>query len=207
MPSDYKYPLDEDEPFEIYSNLDKRLEYLGKALKNESSRKIYCSLVKENLSISQISKKVDISLENVHHHMKNLKNAGLVKRHDMKYGQKNNVVIIYKAISSIIILNEPQISKAKEDKNLLKSIKKYSKFAVIGFAGIVSWFATLSLKSNKIPVQRGSSDIESNQIYNVLLSFIDQLIIHINPIIITSIVIIIGIILILKIKKIRGPSH
>ena len=72
---------------------------LGMALNNSHRRKILLICEKNNYSISEIKKKIDLTYANTHKHIKILVNAGLIKTEETK--NQNSQVVLVKPLYKI----------------------------------------------------------------------------------------------------------
>lgn len=214
--TDFENSTDEEmQKIKIFSNDDEKIKSVGEILSNESSRIILQSLLDEELTANEISNKLLISLQLVTYHLKKMRELGFVviskvttnsKGHDMKYYTATNL--------SIVIVPSSISKKAKESKLLVRSFRSIYRFAGIGVAGIVAWFSTLSvqvlnvddtLNENTRSMPIAPSETSKDELLDEAISAtpsVNDSVITANgfgdlffPVIITSSVILIGVII------------
>ena len=64
-------------------------------LSSETARKVLTSLHEEPATASEVSDRVDTSLQNARHHLNNLEEAGLVRVADTRYSSKGREMNVY----------------------------------------------------------------------------------------------------------------
>ena len=122
----------------ISATEDEKIKLIGEIFSNDSSRKIL-KLISNGteMTANEIAQKNYMSLTLVAHHLRRMQTARMVKitrtgrsvkGHDMKY---------YLATNQSFLITPPE----KTPYIILASLKKFSKFAAIGMAGLVSWMA------------------------------------------------------------------
>ena len=132
-----------DEPFEdvvIFSNEDEKLKPLGKTLNSKNSKVILQFLGNEELTAQEISKKTELSLSLVIHHLNIMMCAGVVMVSKTKFNSKNRTMKYYVAKPGILILPEKAAEKARKSKSLSNALGRIMRFTGVGIAGAVSWF-------------------------------------------------------------------
>ena len=192
----------------IFSSEDEKLKLLGELLSNKSSRDIIKLLIDKEMYTNEIVKKLELKVSLVIHHLQKMQSIGLLEITNKKITRNGENHRFFRIPTGMLIL--PNESKEIIDNRFFKGIFKTGmKFVAIGIAAISTWVGT-TINSNKILVQRGSSDISSNEIEEALLEIIYDIEFFTFPLIITSIVIGSGLFLIWfskKEKRIRGLSH
>lgn len=131
-----------DEKVQVLSNTDERLKFLGKILNNDSSRNILLLLIEKEITANEIAIQMNISLPLTLNHIHQMIDAGIVVISKIENNNKNQPMKYYSAKSGILILPEKIINKAKNSKSFSKSLKSIMKFAVISFAGVVTWMGS-----------------------------------------------------------------
>ena len=130
---------DVTEKIEIFSTSDDKIKYLGEMFSNDSSRKILVLLIRKEMTTSEISRKTELSLSLVIHHLNKMMNTGIVNITRTSKNSKGQEMKHYRAKRAIVILPAEASEKAKKSKTLSNSLKKILKFTAIGIAGLISW--------------------------------------------------------------------
>jgi DNA-binding transcriptional ArsR family regulator len=92
----------------IMANLnDEQAEILGKIIANKTSRKILNLLSKEDLTESDIAKKLNKSISTIDYNLKKLLKAKLIQTKDYFWSEKGNKMPIY-SLSKKLVLIAPQ---------------------------------------------------------------------------------------------------
>lgn len=149
---------DLEDKIQIFSNTDEKIKFLGKMLSNDSSRKILQLLIEKEMTANEIATQTKLSLPLTLYHVNQMIKAGIVIISKTSTNGKNQSMKYYSAKPGIIILPEKAFQKAKESKSFSNSLKKIMKFAVIGFAGIVSWM-TVKVDNQELPIQEPTNEI------------------------------------------------
>jgi len=124
---------------EFFSTGDDKLKFLGEILSNDSSRSILVLLINQEMSADDISKKTNLRLSLVIHHLNKMQMAGIVSINKIGKNTKNHDVKYYSAKPGILILPKDASDRASKSKTLHHSMKRVLRFAAIGLAGLVSW--------------------------------------------------------------------
>jgi DNA-binding transcriptional ArsR family regulator len=74
------------------------------ALASETGRSLYRTLFEEPGAASEIADRCDTSVQNVHYHISNLEEAGLVEPIETVYSEKGNEMTIYGPASDPLVL-------------------------------------------------------------------------------------------------------
>lgn len=149
------YPLDDLEEnqisnkVEFFATEDDKLKFLGEILSNDSSRQILILLINQEMSADEISKKTNLRLSLVIHHLNKMQKAGIVLIDKIGKNTKNRDVKYYHAKSGILILPKDASERAIKSKTFHHSIKRVLRFATIGFAGLATWVLTRPSETSK----------------------------------------------------------
>jgi DNA-binding transcriptional ArsR family regulator len=142
---------------EIVSSDDEKIKLIGEIFSNDSSRKILRTISNDReMTANEIAQKNNMSLVLVAHHLKRMQMAGMVKITKTEKSVKGQDMKYYLATKQSFLIIPPE----KTTHSIINSFKKFSKFAVIGMAGFVSWM-TLKPDGNNYPmepVQESSQD-------------------------------------------------
>ena len=127
---------DKDEIRVVSSDDDQKIKTVGEVLANESSRMIMKLLAgKTEMTINEISQEIELSIPLVSHHIKKMQDAGMVKVSRVGTSVKGHKMNYYCATNQSILITPPE----KKIHSIFASLKKISRFAAIGMAGLVSW--------------------------------------------------------------------
>ena len=127
---------DKDEIRVVSSDDDQKIKTVGEVLANESSRMIMKILAgNKEMTINEISQEIELSIPLVSHHIKKMQDAGMVKISRVGTSVKGHKMNYYCATNQSILITPPE----RKMHSLFASLKKISRFAAIGMAGLVSW--------------------------------------------------------------------
>lgn len=133
----------------IFANDDVNLKVLGDILSNESSRKILSLLVRKEMTVTEMMANTNYALSLILHHLNNMKEAGIVEISKIGKNSKNHDLKYYVAKSAIIILTKEMAEKAKQSKSFQNSLKRLLRFASVGAAAVISWFASHIIQNHE----------------------------------------------------------
>lgn len=129
---------DAKDDVEIVSSEDEKIKLIGEIFSNDSSRKILRTVSNDReMTANEIAQKNSMSLVLVMHHLKRMQTAGMVKITKTEKSVKGQDMKYYLATKQSFLIVPPE----KTVYSIINSFKKFSKFAVIGMAGFVSWIA------------------------------------------------------------------
>ena len=115
---------------------DDKIKVVGEVLANESSRAILRMLSGSNeMTINQISQEMGLSIPLVSHHLKKMQETGVVKVSRIGRSVKGQEMKYYSTTNQSFLITPPE----RQIHSIFNSLKKFSKFAAIGMAGLVSW--------------------------------------------------------------------
>lgn len=126
----------------IFSSEDERLKFLGEILSNESSRSILTLLIEKEMTLMQIAKQTSLNPTLVIHHLKKLLQSDVVTITKTAVNKKGRPMKFYRARPILMISSKGTRDSFHKNKSLLNVIKKMTRFAAIGLAGISTWMAT-----------------------------------------------------------------
>ena len=149
---------DLEDKIQIFANTDEKLKFLGKMLNNDSSRQILQLLIEKEMTANEIAIQTKLSLPLALYHINQMIEAGIVIISKASTNGKNQLMKYYSAKPGILILPEKAFQKAKESKSFSNSLKRIMKFAVVGFAGVVSWI-TVTPDYQRLPIEGPSNGI------------------------------------------------
>jgi hypothetical protein len=148
---------DEDEDIEIISTEDDRIKIIGEIFSNDSSRKILKTISKGNeMTANEIAQENEISLALAIHHLKRMQSAKMIKVSKTGISAKGQEMKYYVSTNQSFL-----ITSEESTNSLVESLKKFSKFAAIGMAGVVSWFM-LKPDQESLDIQPHDSETESH---------------------------------------------
>lgn len=125
---------------------DGRAEDVISALSSSNTRRIYEVLREEPATTSEVADRLDLSLQNVHHHLKKLKAVDLVEVNDTRFSEKRNEMKVYAAAEAPVIIFPGSREDATELRSLLKRF--LGAIGVLGFASVLlHGLAGLSFRS------------------------------------------------------------
>ena len=137
-----------DDEIRILSVDDEKIKVVGEVLANESSRTILRLLSSsKEMTINQISQEINLSIPLVSHHLKKMQDTGVVKVSKVGTSVKGQKMKYYSATNQSFLIIPPE----RQVHTIFNSLRKFSKFAAIGMAGLVSW--TMIKPNESIPVQ------------------------------------------------------
>jgi predicted transcriptional regulator len=126
----------------IFSSEDERLKFLGEILSNESSRSILTLLIEKEMTLMQIAKQTSLNPTLVIHHLKKLLQSDVVTITKTIANKKGRPMKFYRARPILMISSKGIRDNIHKNKSLLNVIKKISRFAAIGLAGMSAWMVT-----------------------------------------------------------------
>lgn len=178
---------EQDENFDkikVFSSDDERLKILGELLSNKSSRDIIKLLSNKEMYANEIAKKLDIRPNLVIHHLKKLKELGLLETKNKEIIKKGVEHKYYKIIPNMFVTLTQTKKEIHENGLFKRFFKEGVKFAVIGSVSAISW-----LLLQPSPIRPGAPS--------------DKLI-DVDPLVVALLIIISGLVIeliYLKIKK------
>lgn len=142
----------------VLSADDEKIKVVGEVLANESSRDIMRLLSGSNeMTINRISQETDLSIPLVSHHLKKMQAAGVVKVSKIGTSVKGQKMKYYSATNQSFLITPPE----RQVHSLFHSLGKFSKFAAIGMAGLVSW--SIMQPNESIPLQTSDRTVLSTR--------------------------------------------
>lgn len=147
---------DSEDDVEIISTDDDKIKLVGEIFSNDSSRKILKLLSSDNeMTANEIAQKNNMSLALTIHHLKRMQTAKMIKVSKTGISAKGQEMKYYAATNQSFL-----ITPEKSTHLVIDSLKKFSKFAAIGMAGLVSWI-TLKPDGSKYsqPHESGQTDL------------------------------------------------
>lgn len=145
---------DEDEDIEIISTEDDKIKLIGEIFSNDSSRTILKLVSNGNeMTANEMAQESGMSLALTIHHLKRMHTAGMIRVSKTGISAKGQEMKYYVATKQSFL-----ITPEKSTNSVVDSLKKFSKFAAIGMAGVVSW---MTLKPNTVEEQSHGIDLDS----------------------------------------------
>lgn len=139
---------------EIFSTEDERIKFLGELLSNESSRKIFTLLIKNEMTANEISERTGLRLSLVIHHLNKMQDTRIVEITKIVTNSKNHDMKYYQAKSAVLIFPKEASEKALASKSLSLSLKRVLRFSAIGVSGLSSWFISSMMLKPSITLDR-----------------------------------------------------
>lgn len=150
---------------------DDKAKDLANVISNKTSRKILDILSEENLSESDLAKRLGLPASTINYNIKHLLKNNLIKVKDFYWSQKGNKVNIY-TISRKFIVIAPKGVKFKET---LKKVIPVSLLALIG-ASLIQFFTKLSVTKDaggemffRAPVEEAAMDVAQETFTNQIV--------------------------------------
>ncbi|WP_456443909.1 ArsR/SmtB family transcription factor [Thermococcus sp.] len=122
--------------FETIDIHNEKAKELAQILTNDKAIAILHLLEDRELSISEISKELDLPISTVSYHVDRMRRVGLVEVVGKKYGKRLQEVKLYRASNRPILLI-PRRSVSKVEKRPIVSIKRLHVIS-LGLAGLVA---------------------------------------------------------------------
>jgi DNA-binding transcriptional ArsR family regulator len=113
-------------------------EVLG-TLSSDTSRRVYRSLFDAPATPSELAERHDLSLQNVHYHLSNLDDAGLVATVDTVYSEKGQEMTVYGPASDPLVLVGEEGRATSIDRSLRNVVTGLGGLAVASL--LVQWGA------------------------------------------------------------------
>lgn len=126
----------------IFASEDERLKFLGEVLSNESSRSILTLLIEKEMTLMQIANQTSLNPTLVIHHLKKLLQSDVVTITKNTVNKKGRPMKFYRAMPILMISSKNTRDNIYKSKSLLNKIKKTTRFAAIGLAGMSAWIVT-----------------------------------------------------------------
>jgi len=109
---------------------DEDADRLISSLSSDTARAVLTALHEEPLTASELSDRVDTSLQNVRHHLGKLQDAGLVRVADTRYSVKGREMNVYAPVDDALVV---AIGREDDKDGFLNSLKR-----LVGVAGILA---------------------------------------------------------------------
>ena len=110
---------------------DDRAQKIGKALANRTANDIISMLKSSDMTLSEISEKLNQPMTSTKYHVENLLDAGLIEVKKIKYSEKGREVKVYAASGQVVIVS-PGV------KDIRQILLKYaSVFGIFLFAALI----------------------------------------------------------------------
>ena len=148
------------EGFKVFDGSDEKLKILGELLSNETSRKIIKSLIEREMYTNEIATKLDMRMNLVIHHLKKLKELGLLEITHKKIVRKGNNHKYFRMIPGIVIFPSENKDTIENGGILKKFFKDGIKFSLVAISGFVTWFGiNFTENKNSISLDRSVYDV------------------------------------------------
>lgn len=173
----------ESEPFKIkvFGSHREFLKTVGELLSNDTSLDIINELIENQMYINEIAVKLRMKSNKVIHHLKKLRELGLLTITSKPITKKGNEHKYFKMTNKIFILLDMTIIEIEEQGILKKIFKDGIKFASIGVAFCVALFVNIkNTNVTNYPAAFGKPETTEN---------------HLDFLVIPLIVVIIGLII------------
>ena len=121
IPSDTEArETDEEEPRVLWLDDDDAADLIG-SLSSGTSRAVLTALHDEPATASELSDQVDTSLQNVRHHLNNLRDAGLVRVADTRYSVKGREMNVYAPTDDPLVVC---VGREADKEGFLESLRR-----------------------------------------------------------------------------------
>lgn len=128
------------------------------ALSSTTARRILAALHSEPAPPSELADTLDLSLQNVHYHIRNLRDADLIKEVEKGYSEKGVEMSIYAPTSEPVVFSGSASDEQSELRELLEKV--VGVVALFGFLSVLAQWAVTheipligpSEPANPIPV-------------------------------------------------------
>ena len=139
------------EKFIMVSLEDEKAKKLAEVISNETSRKILNYLSENEVSESDIAKKLKVPASTVHYNIQHLLKSNLIEVKDFYWSDKGNKVNIYKVAKKLIVI------APKGTNNIKDKLKEILPVAIIsGVAGIlINYYTKIQ---SQIPQLKGTAE-------------------------------------------------
>lgn len=192
--------IEDNENFDkikVFSSKDEKLKILGELLSNKSSRDIIKLLIEKEMYTNEITKKLDLRVNLVIHHLRKMESIGLLEINNKKIIRKGEEHRFFKIPPGMLIV--PNESEDIKKNGFLKKIFKNGiKFVSIISVGVFSWL------SGNFIVNFQNSTTSSASISKPIIETISDS--GIVPIIISQLIVILLTIYLIKKKKVKNLS-
>lgn len=159
---------DEIDKIKVFSSEDEKLKILGELLSNKSSRDIIKLLMNKECYTNEIAKKLDMRVSLVIHHLKKLRELGLLEVKNKKIVKKGNEHRYYRVAPNLFVVANQTNEEIQEKGMLRKIFREGTKIFVIGIAVISSWFSSTFNQTSQISKIPPNSDIKLDKsIYSI----------------------------------------
>lgn len=143
---------------------DDRAQKIGKALANRTANDIISMLKSSDMTLSEISEKLNQPMTSTKYHVENLLDAGLIEVKKIKYSEKGREVKVYAASGQVVIVS-PGV------KDIRQILLKYaSVFGIFLFAALImgvaanTVFAGMPMMKNAAPTENAEG-VYMNTVY------------------------------------------
>ncbi len=142
-----------DDKIKVFDAEDNKLKLLGELLSNDTSRRIIKMLIQKESYTNEISKKLDIRVSLVIHHLKKLEQLGVLEINHKQIVRKGNNHRYFRMVPGLFLV--PNETKEEMEKNgILKRIfREGIKFTIVPLIGITSWFVTETIEGIYAPYE------------------------------------------------------
>ena len=121
------------------------------ALSSETGRALYRTLFEEPGTASEIARRCDTSVQNVHYHVSNLREAGLIEPIETVYSEKGNEMTVYGPASDPLVLVGNRSLHSQVRQSLTDVV------AGVGLLGVASLFVQWGAKQLAAPTARAGT--------------------------------------------------
>lgn len=123
----------------VLAMTDEETDDVLNALASDNGRSALRVLFEDPSTPSEIATRLDTSVQNVHYHVSNLREAGLVEQVDTVYSEKGNEMTVYGPTSDPLVLVGDERRKPRVERSLMGVV---GGLALLGVASLfVQWGA------------------------------------------------------------------
>ncbi len=153
-----------DDKIKIFDAEDNKLKLLGELLSNDTSRRIIKMLIQKESYTNEISKKLDIRVSLVIHHLKKLEGLGVLEITHKQIVRKGNNHRYFRMVPGWFLVPSRTKEEIHKSGFLGKIFREGVKFLAVGIASSATWFGiTINQIQNKTSeVQVKFEDLSTN---------------------------------------------
>lgn len=148
-------PESEDTSARIVGLTDEEADLVFDALFSTTARRIYTAVSDEPAAPPELAETLDLSLQNVHYHLRNLQDAGLIEPVGTSYSEKGIEMTIYAPAADPLVLTGGGADERSRLRDLLERL--LGGVVVFGLVSVfVHWALTQELPILSQPEQPGT---------------------------------------------------
>jgi len=134
----------------VFSSDDEKLKILGELLSNKSSRDIIRMLIEKEMYTNEIATKLDMRVNLVIHHLKKMKEIGIIEINHKKIIRKGKEHEYFRIVPGFLILPNETKENTQKNKTLKKIFKEGIKYTIVLVATVSSFLGISSINIKNI---------------------------------------------------------